>query len=71
MENANLKWKALNNKREPAEKDIETVRNEWVFQKIKSENLLAFFISLQKDWKAVELNLELLANAEWDYFLEK
>ena len=71
MENAILKWKALNNKHEPAEKDIETVRNEWVFQKIKSENLLAFFISLQKEWKAVELNLELLANAEWNYFLEK
>ena len=39
IENAISKWKALNNEREIAEKDIETMRNEWN----KVRKLLEFF----------------------------
>ena len=71
IENVILKWRALNNKHEPSEKDIETVRNKWV-SKDKVRKLLVFFLSprLQQDWKATEPNPELLTNAEWDYLLE-
>ena len=42
IENAISKWKALNNEREPAEKDKETMRNEWI-SKDKVRKLLVFF----------------------------
>ena len=69
IENAISKWKALNNERKLAEKDIEIMQNKWV-SKDKVRKLLGFFSSppLHQDQKAAESNPKFLANAEWDYF---
>ena len=44
--NAISKWKASNSNREPAAKDIKTVRNEWVSKDKVRKLLVFFFISL-------------------------
>ena len=44
FENAILKWKALNNEREPAEKGIWTVRNEWVSKNKVRKRLGSFHL---------------------------
>ena len=70
--NAIAKWKASNSDRELSEKDIDTIRNEWI-SKDKVRKLLGFFSSLrlQQDWKVTESHTEILKNAEWDYFMER
>ena len=64
IDNAILKWKVSNNNRELTEKDIDTIRNEWI-SKDKVRKLLGFFSSLrlQQDWKAAESNPDILKNA--------
>ena len=54
------------------EKDIDTIRNEWI-SKDKVWKLLGFFSSLrlQQGWKAAESNPDILKNAEWDYCIER
>ena len=78
MENAISKWKALNNEREPVEKHIKIMQNEWI-SKDKVRKLLGFFSSsrLQLDWKAVEPNPETFDKMlngtiflrQWDYII--
>ena len=46
IDNAILKWKVSNNNRELTEKDIDTIRNEWI-SKDKIRKLLGFFSSLR------------------------
>ena len=57
---------------ELSEKDIDTIHNKWI-SKDKVGKPLGFFLllRLQQDWKAAELNPEILKNAEWDYFIEQ
>ena len=64
--------KASNSDRELSEKDIDTIRNEWI-SRDKVRKLLGFFSSLrlQQDWEAAESNPDILKNAEWDYFIER
>ena len=65
------KWTATT-KKEPADANIEFIKNRWI-SKDKVRKLLGFFAKarLIQDWKAAEPNELLSRDCTWDHFLKK